>query len=140
MAAPGGAFQEQYIFTFRKPFRVNIRALQKNTREQSPRAEDMKRFIISVAVFAAVALGGWTVIANFDVLISPDEPVKKKKRDASISKSKKGGRSVRIGTGARQKSGPPAAAPGAGGPAQGQHILAHLVPTVTQFPDHHRQP
>lgn len=122
MAAPGGAFQEQYIFTFRKPFRVNIRALQKNTQEQSPRAEDMKRFIISVAVFAAVALGGWTVIANFDVLISPDEPVKKKKRDASISKSKKGGRSVRIGTGARQKSGPPAAAPGAGGQAQGQAL------------------
>ena len=72
-----------------------------------------KQKMLTVAVFAAVALGGWTVIANFDVLISPDEPVKKKKRDASISKSKKGGRSVRIGTGARQKSGPPAAAPGA---------------------------
>ncbi|MDP6427201.1 MAG: S8 family serine peptidase [Rhodospirillales bacterium] len=65
----------------------------------------MKRFWISVAVFVAVALGGWAFVANFDALFSPDEKVKKSKRTAQKSSSKKGGHGVKIGTGDRTKSG-----------------------------------
>jgi subtilisin family serine protease len=107
-----------YIFTFRKPFRVNVRPLQKQTN----RAEDMKRFIISVAVFVVVGLAGWALVANFDSLFSPDEPVKKKKQKAQVPQSKTGGRSVKIGAGKPLRSGAPPAAPVAGRQAQGQAL------------------
>jgi subtilisin family serine protease len=80
----------------------------------------MKRFFISVAVFVVVGLAGWAVAANFDTLFSPDEPVEKEKQKAQKSKSKSGGRSVKIGAGKPLLSGAPPAAPVAGGQAQGQ--------------------
>lgn len=82
----------------------------------------MKRFIISVAVFVVVGLAGWAVVANFDTLFSPDEPVKKKTQIAEKSKAKSGGRNVRIGAGKPLQSGAPPAAPGAGGQARGQPL------------------
>jgi subtilisin family serine protease len=112
-----------YFFTIRKLFRGNVRRLQiKIFKNKQTGPDDMKRFIISVAVFVAVGLAGWAVAANFDTLFSPDEPVKKKKQKAQKSKSKTGGRSVKIGAGKRLQSGSPPAAPGAGGQAQGQAL------------------